>query len=111
MGDRAADLETDYTRAELVDLCERAIVPEEFWHNRDSCHSHEGIGKAWAFLRAGVPYKVLTSGDCATDDQTVWVEFYPRDFNSFEEGDRHGRELIYLPTLARIDSADGKDWY
>lgn len=102
---------TDYTREELLALCERAVVPEEHWSDRDSCHSQEGVGKAWAFLRAGVPYKVLTSGDCATNDRTVWVEFYPQDFISFEEGERVGRELIYLPTQARLDEAGGKDWY
>lgn len=104
-------IKTDYTRDELISLCERAVVPEEHWHDRDSCQSQAGVGKAWALLKAGVPYKVLTSGDCATDDRTVWLEFYPMDFNSFEEGERRGCELIYLPTQARLDGAGGKDWY
>lgn len=27
---------TDYTREDLIAICERAIVPQDHWRNRDS---------------------------------------------------------------------------
>lgn len=101
----------EYTRKELIEICEMAIVPEDKWNNRDSCSAHEGVGRAWAFLKAGVPYKVLRKGSLITNDYTIWLKFTPWDFGSFEYGKRQGNDVVYLPTKARIESANGADWY
>jgi hypothetical protein len=100
-----------YTRKELIEICELAIVKESQWHNRDSCSAHENVGRAWAFLKAGVPYKILRKGNIQTSDYTIWLEFKPMDFGSFENGTRLGSETAYLPTKQRIASANCGDWY
>lgn len=106
--------ETAAQRAELVSICEAAIVPMDHWHDRDSAQAHEGVGRAWAMLRAGAPFHVITEGDlCVTDDETIWVEIEWEDFNRFEWGDDVDRksETFYLPTRARLERTLGHDWY
>lgn len=100
-----------YTRKELIEICELAIVQESGWCNRDSCSAHQNVGQAWAFLKAGVPYKILRTGNLQTNDYTIWLEFKPKDFGSFENGKRLRKETVYLPTKQRIASANGGDWY
>ena len=102
---------TKYTRKELIEICELAIVQESAWCNRDSCSAQLNIGQAWAFLKAGVPYKILRKGNLQTNDYIIWLEFKPMDFGSFENGSRLGNEIAYLPTKQRMASANGGDWY
>lgn len=103
---------TDYERHELISICEDAVVLEKHWGNRDSHDAHSGIGYAWAMLRAGVPFNVLDEGTLISDDNTIWLEFYPKDFGYYDarEGAR-GREVAYLPTPERLKEAQGRDWY
>lgn len=105
-------IRVDYTREELIEICERAVVAHEHWSNRDSHHAHIGVGHAWALLKAGCEFRVLRGGAMpATDGNTIWVRFEFKDFNWFEWSDELGSELFYLPTPDRLDRADGKDWY
>lgn len=46
-------------REELIELCERAIVDEGKWKNRDSHYSQLNIGKAWALLKAGCVLRLM----------------------------------------------------
>lgn len=101
------------TTEELIALCEQAIVPVEHWSDRDTAHSQEKIGMAWALLRAGCEWR--PAGDPADTDDTIWIEISYPGFHAFEEG-RHDREtwddlLVYIPTSERLDRAAGKDWY
>lgn len=103
-------------RDELIALCEAAIVPMDRWHDRDSAHSHEGIGRAWALLKAGAPFKVRAEpeydGDrCITDDDTVWVDIEWHGFQWFEIGDELDHDTFYIPTRARLERTAGRDWY
>jgi hypothetical protein len=105
----------EYTREQLIDICEKAIVPEEKWGNRDSALAHQKIGMAWAYLKAGVPFKVTRQGDspyCVTDSHTIWLEFSVKDFGcwDYREGER-GIETAYLPTKKRLAERKGEDWY
>lgn len=117
---------TDYTREELIDVCERGVVPMEDWHNRDSSAAQAQMGHAWALLRAGCPFLVRAAPDsprdgCVTDRETVWISFYDvHDFSYFERGDDYytggngdpgGSGVFYLPTPERLSKVDGKDWY
>ena len=103
-----------YTRDDLIRLCEQAIVPHDKWRNRDSPSTQEGIGKAWAFLRAGCDFHILTDEDnefCVTDERTIWVEITHDHFGTFDWGGEPDRERFYLPTEERLRARAGRDWY
>lgn len=110
---------TDAQRAELIVICERAIVPEDDWHDRDSASSHRQLGECWAQLRAGCRFELHGSdGDPPSDEQTHWVTVYSEGFQyheNHESGDDQllymDKETYYLPTANRLDKAAGKDWY
>jgi hypothetical protein len=100
-------------REQLIALCERAVVPVENWRNRDSSDAQKQVGEALMLLRAGAEYVEATSPEQA--DDTIWIYIYYPGFTAFEYGsaDRANweRELFYIPTAARLDRANGKDWY
>ena len=103
---------SSYTRDELVAICERAVVPHAMWGDRDTASAQEGVGKAWAFLRAGCNFHVITEGDrCVTDDRTIWVEITHDNFGVIDWGGPQETETFYLPTPARLDATAGRDWY
>lgn len=118
-------VKVDYTREELIEICEAAIAPMETWHNRDSAGAMRQVGDCWALLKAGVPFRIETSGHTATDHDTIWIEHYGiRGFNRFEYGDNSGphpsgygegdntdTETSYLPTWKRLEERKGGDWY
>lgn len=121
---KASATRVDYTREELIAICERAVVPMEQWGNRDSDSAQTQLGQTWAYLRAGVPFKVCVAPDgstdshyLATDERTIWVLFYDIEgFGYFERGgdepdDGKRTEMSYLPTPARLDERAGRDWY
>lgn len=109
----------DYTREELVAICERAVVPVEKWTNRDSSGAQHGVGVAWVMLKAGADFYINPARPgvrgCHTDDDTIWIDIYWPGFQAFEYGrsDHANWEdaSVYLPTPARLDRADGDDWY
>lgn len=109
----------DYSREELIAVCERAVVPVEKWRNRDSASAQQGVGLAWVMLRAGAEFYINPPrpghSGCRTDERTIWVEFHWPGFRALEYGrSDHANwedETIYLPTPARLDKADGDDWY
>jgi hypothetical protein len=105
-----------YTRDELVDICERAVVPYEKWHDRDSAAAHEQLGRAWVLLKAGCDFRVITrpqieGSRCVTDDHTIWVEVAWPGFETVDYGGNWEDETFYLPTSTRLDQRDGRDWY
>lgn len=106
----------DKVREHLIDLCERGIVNQDDWSDRDTPRSQMRLGKAWALLRAGCDFQIVAS---MTDDRTMWVEISHRTFDSFEgcfddhycRESHNEEELFYLPTDKRLRGRDGKDWY
>ena len=100
----------EFTREQLVSICERAIVPENEWGNRDSGDAHRQLGEAWALLKAGCPYRVLHDEDLNTNDKTIWLEISYDGFGSVESGEHHlESETFYLPTEEHL-KREG-DWY
>lgn len=88
--------------------------------------SQEGVGKALVFLKAGCEFEVKTKDNtrdksgCITDDKTIWIQFWVKDFNWYEYGESDGSGKLgnassdyhfYLPTMERIKKRKGKDWY
>jgi hypothetical protein len=104
----------EYSREQLVDLCERAVVPMSRWYNRDSSRAQSQIGEAWVLLRAGAPFYVIRQGHLATDERTIWVLVEWKGFSAFELGLEEGGmddATFYIPTEERLASAAGGDWY
>ena len=108
---------TDYTREELIAICERAMIPLHQWSNRDTPESIRAVGECWAYLKTGCEFRVhpeavmLQKGLYTTMD-TIWVEVMHPTFNSFEYGGGHeASEIYHLPQPARLDETEGRDWY
>jgi hypothetical protein len=112
-------IKVDYTREELVAICERAVVPRDEWSNRDTPHTHEKLGLCWVMLKAGCPFHVHrpapqgSKSGCHTDHETIWLTIEWPDFNDFEYGTgmNSQSDTFYLPTPKRLDERQGRDWY
>ena len=108
----------DYSRENLIGICESSVVQESKWHDRDSPSAHEQLGLCWILLKAGCEFDVQLpkndrpNGGCVTNERTIWLRIVWKTFNSFEHG--RGNEeskLFYLPTPERLRSNSNKDWY
>lgn len=104
---------TDYTREELIAICEAGVVPHEHWSDRDSAGAQQKLGQAWAYLKAGCDFAVRidATSTCSTDDDTVWVDITFHDFGYFDYDGGPKTEIFYLPTRKRLEQTAGKDWY
>lgn len=111
------EIKVNYTREELIEICEKAIVQEKDWHNRDTEQSQCNVGECWALLKAGCDFEVVYEDEmCATDETTIWLCVYSKGFMWFEDWgeDRDNskeKHRYYLPTPKRLEEANGKDWY
>lgn len=118
---------TDYTREELVAICEKAIVLQDKWSNRDSESSQKRVGRCWRLLKCGCKFHVVKESDDKdyhTTEKAIIIKFWVRNYLWFEDGmdveetDKDGYEhdsnheslLFYLPQPKRI-SETGEDWY
>lgn len=107
----------DYSREDLIAICERSAVPEGKWSDRDTEGAQRQMGQCWALLKAGCRFKVLTKENqadgavCVTDERTIWVETISAGFAAFDYGGADETVTFYLPTVARLDEAAGADWY
>lgn len=97
------------TRDELIALCTDGVVPVEKWSNRDSADAQRQLGEARALLAAGCNFKVADSPE--STDQTWWIDTTFPGFGHFDWGGVFDEETFYIPRRARLDSADGRDWY
>ena len=48
----------NYTRSDLIGICERSIVAEDQWLNRDTAKAQIGVGTVWALLKAGCDFHI-----------------------------------------------------
>jgi hypothetical protein len=99
---------TGLERADLIALCERGVVPQSGWFNRDSAGAQIQLATARTLLLSGCEFVV--ADDPESDDKTLWIEITYEGFNYHEVGDRT-TDTFYLPTAARLDEVAGKDWY
>lgn len=103
-------IKKDYTRDDLIEICEEAIVQHNEWMNRDTPDCQAQVGLAWAMLNAGCRFTI----DEDTDEYTIWFYIYWSNFSDFENGCREAesaQEYFYLPTLKRLEITKGSDWY
>ena len=102
-------LKKDYTREELIALCERAIVAEDLWSNRDSATAQQKIGRCWALLKAGCEFVITDPKDRFG---SINLDITYTGFNCFELGEGYEDEdSFYIPTAEKLDAVNGKDWY
>jgi len=116
-------VKTKYKREELIDICERAFVPQSKWLDRDSCKSQTKLGSCLALLKAGCKYEVMTeetegtSDGCVTSSGTIWLRFWVHNFTWVEDhdDDEHDGyehdEVFYIPTEKKLKAVNGGDWY
>lgn len=109
-------IDNDFSRENLIAICDASVVPIEKWRNRDSPGSHMKLGLCTVMLKAGCkfhvhPPKPGVSG-CFTNERTIWLTIEWPTFSTFEYGAGHeDEETIYLPTPERLRNANGGDWY
>jgi len=96
------------TREDLIDLCERGLVPQSKWRDRDSAKAQLQLGEARVLLRAGCDF-TLAGSPLSTED-TWWIEVVYRGFGWFEEHEMYD-ETFYIPTAQRLAKRAGNDWY
>lgn len=114
----------NYTREQLIKLCERSIVQHKLWKNRDSYAAQTNVGSLLVLLKAGCKFELATKENsdrrskCICDEDTLWVRIWVKDFiwfeNLDEETEPEGRlvsDIFYLPTEKRLLSTIGSDWY
>ena len=126
-----------YNKKELIELCERAVVPCERWNNRDSASSQNGLYEIYIRLNADIPYTYTIE-----NERTIWISFEKPTKEQEENMYRYNlcvdtvddyRERVsndpddemfypgyypfnepfstYMPTKKRLDEASGEDWY
>lgn len=97
------------SRDVLIQICERAIVQESEWANRDSPESQRQVGECWALLQAGCAFFVTIEDP---GGETYWVHISHKTFSTFEFGSGYeDTNTYYLPTLERLENAGDGDWY
>lgn len=109
-------IDNDYSRENLIAICEAAVVPVEKWRNRDSPGAQEALGLCWVMLKAGCEFHVHPpqpeKRGCHTDARTIWLTIEWPTFNTFEYGGgNETNDTFYIPTPARLREAEGRDWY
>jgi len=98
------------TRQELITLCNRGVVPQTHWHNRDSAGAQIQLATARTLLLAGCEFRLDDTEPTISDKNTWWIEVTYKGFNYFEEGEL-STKLFYVPTDVRLIQTAGKDWY
>lgn len=112
----------EYTREDLIKICEKAFVSEDKWNNRDSEQAQSKLGQCYALLKDGCDFEVIYDNEmCGTDEYTIWLYVYSKGFYYFDtaspddtmEDLRQLKEQyhFYLPTQKRLDEVNGGDWY
>ena len=109
-------MKTNYTREELINLCEKSITNYKTWRDRDMPEATKHIGTAWALLKSDCPFNILDTGDLKTDNHTIWFEIKNPSFTSLDRGesfeDGHGEsDTFYLPTLKLLEAVNNQEWY
>jgi hypothetical protein len=118
------------SREYFINICERAIVPQDKWDDRDSEASQKGVGRAWQLLKCGCEFTIVTKEiqkDHHSNRETWVLHFKVHNFmwfeNCHEEDEKHpgytmdssGEFLsMYLPTEEVLELAAERglaDWY
>ena len=98
----------DYSREQLINICEKAIVPVGKWADRDTPDAQLDLGKVWVLLKANCQFEVLPE----TDNKMIYLKITYPDFHFFETHGYQEDGIFYLPTEQRLAEVEqGSDWY
>ncbi len=105
------EIKINYTKEDLLLMCDRALVTQDKWSDRDSHSSQVKVGELRQLLLCGCEFKILIGvGSCTTDEDTIWIEVKSKGFQYFEVGEWE-EETYYLPTEKRLEENKDGDWY
>lgn len=97
-------------RQHLIDLCERGVVPQDKWLDRDTARAQRQLGEALVLLKAGCEFRINPNERLQSTARMIWIEVEYKGFDYFEEGDLSD-DTFYIPTDKRLREVDGGDWY
>ena len=102
------EIKIDYTREELISICERGQVPYNKWMDRDSYSSQQELHIIKLCLIGDCKFEIRpqNSKDCATNEDTIWIDIFYDDWENGESWHTH-----YIPTEKRLKEGEGGDWY
>jgi hypothetical protein len=92
-------------RKYLVDLCDRGLVPESKWKNRDTFLFQKKLALCEWFLLCGCKYTILS-----WDEYYIQICLYAHGFMYFEEGEPENEDFS-IPSEERLNQLKGEDWY
>jgi hypothetical protein len=85
----------EYTREDLIKICENAVVHHKKWGDRDSYIAQRNIQSIYKGLTAGLDFRIVTKEIDASyhsNDSTLIIEFMkPIEYNQLEEKGKHLR--------------------
>ena len=128
---------SSYTREELIQLCEDAVVPFMKWNDRDSYSAQKQLSDIYGLLKIGcdfeidddtndrminITFKNLTNEQknnywnysLPIDSKDSYLEEFGYDSEMFDsDGININSNYIggYIPTRKRLDDSNGEDWY
>jgi hypothetical protein len=123
------DKSVPVTREELIQICEKAIVPQKLWSHRGSELAQKEIGRCWQLLKCGCEFEIRPTNK---PDRLIWeknfieLQFWAHNEEWFDHGDNpHSKSehsgfildseakllLFLIPTTEFLDKAKGADWY
>jgi hypothetical protein len=107
-------MKTEFTREELVELLNNAIVPVEKWRDRDTSAAQRQLGECYALVKAGCGFNVYRgNGHVHTRSvHTLEIVVSFPGFDSFEYGaGNNDIKTYYAPSPERLETSKGRDWY
>jgi hypothetical protein len=108
-------LKINYSRQQLVALCQKAFVKQKDWEDRDSASAQIQLAQAYWLLKGGCKFRIRDNKEkdkeFITDNVTIWLDIYWRGFKNFETGGDLEERTFYIPTLKRLKIYPKGDWY
>ena len=104
-------MKINYTKKELIELCNLGEVTYDKWQNRDSYLAQQNLHIAKLTLQGGCDFKISIKEDdkkngYATNEETIWIEIFYDNWENKEEWHTH-----YIPTKKRLEKSKNGDWY
>ncbi len=95
-------------KAELIAICDRAIVHKDKWHNRESFEYQMQVSKCRGLLLAGCDFKVDVDKLLSFIRVNVVYPVMTKKGSSWGVVTRS--EVFELPTKELLDKINGNDW-
>ena len=96
----------EYTREELVEICELASVPQDSWLNRDSAGAQRQVGECLMLLKAGCSFEILYEKTLRTNENTIWVNITFEGFSDFEYAKSKQLVDLHLYLIPNVLTSD-----